>query len=55
MLGIAPSSASATVAYCEGLRMLENSFPRHSLKTRILLAIIGLIAVGMWSLSYFIS
>ena len=35
--------------------MLENSFPRHSLKTRILRAIIGLIAVGMWSLSYFIS
>lgn len=35
--------------------MFTKSFPRHSLKTRILLAIVALFVGGVWSLSFFIS
>ena len=35
--------------------MFTISFPRHSLKTRILLAIVALFVGGVWSLSFFIS
>ncbi len=35
--------------------MLLKAFPRHSLKTRILLATLALFVVAMWSLSFFAS